>query len=104
MQQQTQPQAQSAGAATSPATLLASMQQLMGMQQLQQAAGTGQSYSEYKSIFNSLFQYNALFYFMIPLSVCLQPINMEFRIKISNKLVHFLLNKNISKKNYFDLI
>jgi hypothetical protein len=46
MQQQTQPQAQSSGAATSPATLLASMQQLMGMQQLQ-AANSGQSYSKY---------------------------------------------------------
>jgi len=50
MQQQTQPQAQSAGAATSPATLLASMQQLMGMQQLQ-AANSGQSYSKYTPFF-----------------------------------------------------
>jgi hypothetical protein len=53
MQQQTQPQAQSAGAATSPATLLASMQQLMGMQQLQ-AANSGQSYSKYTPFLYSL--------------------------------------------------
>ncbi|XP_059471508.1 CUGBP Elav-like family member 2 isoform X2 [Neocloeon triangulifer] len=41
MQQQQQPTQQSAGAANSPANLLASMQQLMNMQQLQAAGSAG---------------------------------------------------------------